>query len=481
MARSRGTVEPTTTFWIAGLILLCVIGGLVADWPHLGGRVDRIRESFCYILIGIFLPILWVHGKRSGTVEKILMVLLLAVPLSALVYWFHYRVVTIRVVGNSYGSLEEELHEFNNSHSRIRAELVYDWSQLDTNERFRKFRTYLEGRDGIDLLEIDDIWMSSATKMPDGGLIPLDPYYERDMGDRNFLSTLMEMARHSETGKLYGVPLYVNAGLIFYRMDLLRELKRPVSLAQLESAVFQALLREKSKGLEGIIFQSAQYEGLNCTFYELLSSIGGSIVDESGRIRVDSPKTRYLLTRMHAMIYRSGMIPSSVLVFKEEESRKLFYGGHAVVLRNWPYVLLKWKDTFPVPRENVGITYSPAPVLGAWYLGISGKSGHPEESWEVIRFLTRTSTMVARATHPDLSRRRLPPDMDLISKLAVQYDFLPGVEQALSVAKPRPRIGNYPEVSDLLSRTIYSILADRDMTEERIGALLERRQKELDR
>jgi len=479
MSGSKEKFTLTPGFWIAGSVLLCAVGALIAGWPHLSGRLDKIREGFCYILIGIFLPILWVHGKRSRTVEKILMVFVLAIPLSALVYWFHFRVVTIRVVGNSYGSLEKELHEFNNSHSRVRAELVYDWSQLDTNERFREFKKYLEGRDGIDLLEIDDIWMSSAMNMPGGGLIPLEQYFERDMGDRNFLSTLIEMARHSNTGKLYGIPLYVNAGLIFYRKDLLGELKRPVSLSQMESSVYLALQREKTKGLEGILFQSAQYEGLNCTFYELLSTIGGSIVDESGRIRINSPKVKYLLARMHAMIYRSGMIPSSVLVFKEEESRKLFYAGHAAVLRNWPYVLLKWQDSYPVPRENVGITYCPAPVLGAWYLGISGRSEHPEESWEVIRFLTRSSTMVARATHPDLSRRRLPPDMDLIAKLAARYDFLPVVEQALCAAKPRPRMQDYPVWSDLFSRTIYSILSDKEMTEERIGALLDTRQKEL--
>lgn len=481
MSRLKAKFERVPVFWIAGLVLICMISSLIANWPSLSDRVDRILESFKYILIGIFLPLLWVDGKKAKRHEKILMFFVMMIPVSGFLYWFHFRVVTIRVVGNSYGSLESELHEFNNSHSRIKAELVYDWSQLDTNERFQKFRTYLKGHDEVDLIEIDDIWMNSAIDRKEGGLLPLDMFFERDMGDRNFLSASIEMARQPGTGKLYGIPLYINAGLIFYRKDLIGELKRPVPLSHLESSVFSAILQAKNRGLEGIVFQSAQYEGLNCTFYEMLSSVGGSIVDESGKIRVNTPKVKYVLKRMHAMIYRSGVIPSSVLVFKEEESRKLFYSGHAVVLRNWPYVLLKWKDSFPVSREDVGITYWPAPVLGAWYLGITKNSEHPRETWEVIRFMTRSSTQYARATHPDVSRRRLPPDMNLFPKLAMQYDFLPSVEKALSLAKPRPRIQEYQLLSDLLSKAIYSILSDQTMTEESIDTLLDGLQEEFDR
>lgn len=480
MTKDRGKIEPSPGFWIAGLVLLCVISALIVHYPHLSGRVDKILESFYYILIGIFLPFLWVNGKKAKRYEKILMFFVLVIPISTLLYWFHYRVVTIRVVGNSYGGLSVELNDFNNSHSRIQVELVYDWSQLDTNERFQKFQRYLKGNDEIDLMEIDDIWMSSAIDMPGGGLLPLDMFYERDMGERNFLSTSIEMARHSDTGKLYGIPLYINAGLMFYRKDLLGELDRPVTFTQLERAIYKTTSRTKKKGLEGLIFQSAQYEGLNCTFLELLSSVGGSIVDESGKVRLNSAKVKYMLKKMHGMIYKSGIIPSSVLVFKEEESRKLFYSGHAIVLRNWPYVLLKWMDSIPVSRNNVGITYCPAPVLGAWYLGILKKTGHPEETWEVIKFLTRSSTMYARATHPDLSRRRLPPDMNLHSKLATQFDFLPTVEKALSVAKPRPHIKNYHSLSNLLSKTIYSILSDENVTEKTIDRMLDNVQKEYD-
>jgi multiple sugar transport system substrate-binding protein len=481
MSKVRRKIHLTPVFWVVGLVLLCVISALIAHWPRPSGRIDKVLDEIYLVFIGIFLPFLWVHGKHAKRYEKILMFFVLVIPISTLLYWFHYRIVTIRVVGNSYGSMDAEINEFNNSHSRIKAELVYDWSQLDTNERFQKFQKYLKGNDQIDLIEIDDIWMSSAIDVPEGGLLPLDMFYERDMWERNFLLTSVEMARHSDTGRLYGIPLYINAGLMFYRKDLLGELTRPVTFTQLERSIYKTTSRVKKKGLEGFIFQSAQYEGLNCTFFELLSSVGGSIVDESGKVRLNSAKVKYVLKKMHGMIYKSGIIPSSVLVFKEEESRKLFYSGHAMVLRNWPYVLLKWKNSFPISRNNVGITYCPAPVLGAWYLGILKKTGHPEETWEVIKFLTRSSTLYARATHPDQSRRRLPPDMNLYSELKTQYDFLPGVEKALYMAKPRPHIKNYQSLSNLLSKAIYSILSDENMTEKTINSVLDSVQKEYDR
>lgn len=482
MSGSRGTSEltPRLRFWISGLVLLGAIVALVAHYPPLSDRVDKIFQSFCYILIGTFLPVLWINGKESKRYEKILMFFLLVIPVSALLYWFHYRIVTIRVVGNSYGGLPVELADFNNSHSRIRAELVLDWGQQDTNERFRIFQKYLRKKDGFDLIEIDDIWMSYAMEVSGGGLLPLDLFYERDMGERDFLSTSIKMARQGDTGKLYGIPLYINAGLMFYRKDLLGELGRPLAFPRLERSIRERISREKREGLEGFVFQSAQYEGLNCTVFELLSSVGGGILDGSGKVRINSTKVKGLLKKLHRMIYESGTIPSSVLVFKEEESRKLFYGGHAVVLRNWPYVLLKWKDSIPVSRKDVGITYCPAPVLGAWYLGISKNTEHSEESWELVKFLTRSSTLYARATHPDLSRRRLPPDMDLFHKLETQFEFLPDVKKALAIAKPRPRIVQYQSFSNLLSGTIYSILSDPTATERDIDSMLDAAQKEYD-
>lgn len=58
MSGNRGKMEWTPGFWTAGLVLLCVVSALVVHWPHLSGRVDKILDSFYYILIGIFLPFL---------------------------------------------------------------------------------------------------------------------------------------------------------------------------------------------------------------------------------------------------------------------------------------------------------------------------------------------------------------------------------------------------------------------------------------
>jgi multiple sugar transport system substrate-binding protein len=481
MPKRKKRITLTPAFWLVGGVLLCAISALIAKWPPVSGREEKIIDGLYFTMVGIFLPLLWITGRKARMHERLLMFIVLLISISALYYWFHFSVVTIRIVGNSYGSLDVELREFNNTSSRIKAELAYDWRHLDTSERFKISREYLKGSEGIDIIEMDDIWLKYATDLSDAGLLPLDVFYEQDMAERRFLSTAIERARHSDTGELHGIPLYVNAGLVFYREDLLGEMSTPVAFDEIESTIHKAVERTDNRGLAGFIFQSVQYEGLNCTFIELLSSVGGSIVDDDGNIRVNSDEAKYVLKRLHFMIYERGVVPPSVLVFREKESRELFYSGHALVLRNWPYVLQQWEDSSPVPLENIGITHLPSPVLGVWYLGVLRDTRHPEEAWEVVEFLTRSSTLYARATHPDVSRRRIPADMDLLPELHAQYDFLPNVEKALYAAKPRPCIKDYQSFSGLLSKAIYTILSDKDATEAKIDAVLDNLQRELDR
>lgn len=467
-------VDLRRDFWLVGLFLLVVMALLI-----LGG-LPELPKELSYTLLGILIPLLWITGKSAQKRERFIMGAAVSITILASVsYVFILDIigVQIHVVGNSYGALEEELKRFNVANRGINSRLVESWSGLTTDERYRNLMKYLEKHKAVDVLELDGIWMEYAIR--NDSLLSLDEFIIQDMGEHRFLGTALDVARHPETGSIYGIPLYVDVGLIFYRKDLLGELSNPISLHDLEKTVIDSLAKANGKGILGFIFQGAQYEGLNVFFLEALASENVEITGDDGKVQINSDAARSVLKKLHDMIYLSGTVPPSVLLFEEEKSREIFALGRVLALRNWPYVLLGSRGTFSISQENIGITSFKNPVLGGWYLAIAKETKHPKEAWKVIKFLTSTQMLVDRATNSKLSPRRIPADMKVISDLRNIYPFLRDVERALGRAKARPRVQNYHSFSKSLSSALFKVLSDGNATEKTIKVALDKVQLQL--
>ena len=466
----------TRDFWLVGLVLLIVIVLLILDWPLLSDEIKAKISELSFVLLGILIPLLWITGKNTNRRERYYIGGVMAISILASVI-FSLWIPTINVVGNSYGGLADELRLFDAQNRGFKTKLVEDWSGLNTDERYNIFVDYIQKSGDIDIFEMDGIWMAFA--IHEGLLLPLDRFYRQDMGGRSFPRAALDIARHPETGSLYGVPLYVDVGLVFYRKDLIGDFPNPVSLQDLETAITETFDQSSGKGLLGYVFQGAQYEGLNVSFFEAIFSENVEIISDNGKVRINSDVAVSVLKKLHDMIYKNGIIPPSVLLFEEEESRNIFALGRTLVLRNWPYVIFPRPRSFRVPPKDIGIASFRRPVLGGWYLGIAKSSKHPKKAWEVIKFLTSQQTQIDRAENPVISRRRIPSDIKVISDLLIRYPFLRDVERALGRAKARPRIENYHSFSKSLSSALFSVLSDPKATEKTIKVALDKVQLQL--
>ena len=79
-------------------------------------------------------------------------------------------------------------------------------------------------------------------------------------------------------------------------------------------------------------------------FLEHLGAFGGAILDDQGRVVVDSEAARQALTFMRDAIYGDGVVPPAVLTWQEEQTRFAFQNGQAVFMRNWPYAYALLQD-----------------------------------------------------------------------------------------------------------------------------------------
>jgi len=120
-------------------------------------------------------------------------------------------------------------------------------------------------------------------------------------------------------GRLVALPVYVDAGLLYYRKDLL-DGPPPSTWDELRrtAAAVQARERPNDPAFYGFVWQGAQYEGLVCTFLEFAGS-GGGLVRTDGRLLVDLPANESALERMRDMIRKDRISPPSTYTEMREE------------------------------------------------------------------------------------------------------------------------------------------------------------------
>ncbi len=355
----------------------------------------------------------------------------------------------------------------------------------DANERLALYQTLLAAQaQDIDVFQIDLIW--PAILAPH--LVDLGPEIPAETK-----SDIFEILTTNNTvdGKLVAAPWFVDAGLLYYRKDLLEKHGKQVpktwtELAETAKAIMAAEAKGGNPKLQGYVWQGRAYEGLTCNALEWIASYGGgAIVDKDGAVTIDNPQAAKALEAAKSWI--GTVSPQGVLSYSEEESRGVFQAGNAVFMRNWPYAwaLVNAADS-PV-KDKVGIAVLPqgdgpearhAAVLGGQNLAVSRYSAHPEEAIDLVRYLTAAAEQKRRALEGsfDPTLRSLYEDKELLTANPFFGEFQPILDSA--VARPSTVTGRrYNQVSSAFVRVVHGALSG----QEQASASLVNLDKELER
>ena len=318
--------------------------------------------------------------------------------------------------------------------------------------------------DLYDVIDMDVIW--TAEFASNGWIIPL-PQSQFPLGD--FLKPAVDTARYQ--GRLYAVPDYSNADLLYYRKDILAKAGKqpPKTWAQLQQL---AKTVAPEYGLYGYAGTFAPYEGLTVNFATAVQSAGGSILSPEGtRVTVNSAKA---LQGLEFLVngFRHGWIPRVALSYEEESAQNAFASGKFLFLDNWPDVYAALSA--PGPQNKVygkfGIAALPGPdgmgsgSLGGANLAISAYSQHQRTALDFIKYMTNLDNerqMLEQGSFPPVWTT-LYTDKSLIRR----YPYLPVLEQAINSARPRPAITNYDQASLAISSTVYEALTQQKQPQQ---------------
>lgn len=391
------------------------------------------------------------------------------------------------------GSLARLVDAFNaENEGRIR--VTHREMARESDDYYRQLRSDFEvGAGDVDVFGADIIWTAEfATRdwAQDLTGVFADGYASGD-----FLDAPLRTARYRR--RVYGIPWYTDAGVLFYRRDLLEANGFDAPPTTWEELGEMARAVREAEGVEhGLVFQGAEYEGGVANALEFIWNAGGRVltgnisvagtfgqgVIDPNVIVVDSEDSARGLDTARRLV-ADGVAPEAVTGFRELETHRVFLGGDAVFMRNWPFAYgLFGTEGVTLEPEQVGI--APIPLegtggrsyscLGGWNLMLAAGSPHREAALEFVRF----------ATAPERQRQRAI-EGGFLPTLAALYDdeallaeapVLGVARQAVENARARPVSPYYASLSPRLARAFNLVLRGELDGREAVGRL----QREMD-
>src|SRR5215212_3817102 len=358
--------------------------------------------------------------------------------------------ITLAFTPDEAGGLKKLIEGFNRQN---RGEIQVNWREMPalSADYLEQIQAELQsGQSKVDLIGGDVIW--PAQFAANGWILDLSERFTGSM-QQDYLEGPLGSVHYE--GKVWGVPWFTDAGMFYYRKDLLEDSgysEPPKTWAEMKEMAQK--VRQDAGIRYGFVFQGSQDEGGVVDALEHVWNAGGDILDGE-KVIIDSPEAAEGLTVRRSMIV-DGIAPRATGDNTTQESQAAFSNGDVVFMRNWPFVygLLSDPETSQVKPDQVDI--APLPVanegdrsfsgLGGWNFMVNATSEEKlDQIWTFIEYMSAPQQQRAFA----LESARLPTlkslyeDEEVLSKLPVAELG----REALESARPRPVSPYYSDMS----------------------------------
>jgi trehalose/maltose transport system substrate-binding protein len=274
----------------------------------------------------------------------------------------------------------------------------------DASATLQQFQQYWAAKSpDIDVYMVDVIWQGILAPHA----VDMKKYYnEAEL--KEFFPRIIE--NNTVGGKLASVPWFTDAGILYYRKDLLEKygFKEPPQtwdeLTEMSKKI-QEGERGAGKGdFHGFVFEGKASESVTCNAIEWIYSFnGGSIVEPDKKVSINNPNAIKALETAKGWV--GTISPKGVTTYGEEEARNVWQAGNAAFMRNWPYAYALGNDPKSVIAGKFDVTVLPkggadgknAACLGGWQLMVSAYSKAPDAAADLVKFLASTESQKKRA------------------------------------------------------------------------------------
>lgn len=347
----------------------------------------------------------------------------------------------------------------------------------DGSERLALYQQLLSAKsENVDVVQLDVVWPGLLASH----LLNLKPY-TKGVEKEHFSAMI---ANNTVAGQLLAMPWFTNAGLLFYRKDLLQKhgQKVPATWEDLSASAKKIQDAERAAGNDkmwGYVWQGRAYEGLTCDAIEWVSSYnGGTIVDAGGKVTINNPGA--VMALQTAAKWVGTISPTSVLNYGEEEARGVFQAGNAVFMRNWPYAWSLGQGADSPVKGKIGVATLPkggasgrnAAALGGELLAVSKYSKNPALAADLVMYMTGATVQKERALKGSYN-----PTIGALYKdaeILAANPFMGELYGTFTSAVPRPATvtaSKYNQVSNAFWNATHQVLSGKAKAEDSLKSL----------
>ena len=185
----------------------------------------------------------------------------------------------------------------------------------------------------VDVYAVADTWQGIAAPHA----VDLKKYFTDDQ-TKEFLSRSIE--NNTIDGHLVSIPWFSEAGLLYYRTDLLEKYgykAPPRTWEELTEMANRIQEGERAAGrpdFQGFVFEGKASESLTCNALEWIYSYGGgTIIDFDKKVTINNPNAIKALETAKRWV--GTISPTAVTTYSDEDARNLWQVGNAAFMRNW--------------------------------------------------------------------------------------------------------------------------------------------------
>lgn len=336
------------------------------------------------------------------------------------------------------------------------------FTKFSTNERKELLARALRSKsEKIDIFAVDIVWGYRFAKWAEN----LTPHFSQDLLDK-IIEPIFPTCYFNDS--LIAFPHTIDQGTLYYREDILKTLPDSETILSKvqESISWEDLialgLRLKKEYPNFYLFPASDYEGLICSFSELLLNLDRDYF-QNKTIDLTKPEAVKALKTLQNFIHTYQITPEDVTGFTEFPCHEFYLANDGVFLRSWPTFISEHFNIYgnldPEVIKRAPLPHfkgtKPASIFGGWNLMVSKFSNNKPEVIEFIKFLlqheSQKELFEGNGSLPVLKSVYNDPTVENSNVLKFyksQFEF--GVH--------RPLLEDYTRISDIISYFVHHTL-----------------------
>jgi ABC-type glycerol-3-phosphate transport system substrate-binding protein len=325
---------------------------------------------------------------------------------------------------------------------------------------------FLGGSGAYDVVDLDSTWIPefAAAKY----LEPMTSYISaKERAD--FLETALTDSSYDH--QLFGIPFISHTMYLYYRTDLFKQagLTPPTTWSE-----YLAAAKNLTKGdVYGTAVEGKRYPSCSAAYVDWLTRWGGSLLDDSGKVVIDSSQNLATSKYMVDLLYKDKVVPPGAVNFDCVDIATLFVQGKLAMCQDWYFVSSMADD--PTKSKIVGkwgLAQIPkvgatGGFLGSFTLSIPAASKNKAAAWKLISYFFDHFAEIRKAIPaPVTSRAALVNILADPSVSAHEKELFKAFNDGASVAVPMPAVPQRSALMERLQVAISSLMSRTESPEE---------------